>query len=130
MTTRYEFDIWIDAAPERLFDYFTDPDLFVQWQGSEAEFELRPGGLYRVAYGTMAVISGEFVEIDRPNRLVYMRRLNSVDGPVSRVEIDFVAERGGTRVSVVHTDFAPDEGVEWGWPHFLGQLESLLSALD
>ena len=42
----------------------------------------------------------------------------------SRVEIALVPERGGTRVSVHHTDFGPDEGVDRGWPGFLGRLQS------
>jgi len=127
-SSRFEIDVWIDAPPERVFQYFTDPKLFVEWQGSEAEFDPNPGGLYRVVYGTAAVITGKFLEIDPPNRLVYLRQLSGHDNDPSRVEINFTGERGGTRVAVIHTDFGVDEGVEWGWKHFLGRLEEQLAA--
>ena len=126
--SEFDIDIWIDAPPALVFEYFTDTDRFLEWQGPSAEFELRPGGLYRVEYGDAAVIVGEFVEIDPPRRLVYARRLEGRDAPPSRVEIDLVPERNGTRVCVHQTGFAADEGVERGWPHFLGQLEQRLAA--
>ena len=127
--TRFETEVWIDAAPDTVFAYFTDPELFVRWQGTEAEFEARPGGRYRVVYGETVVISGEFVEVDAPTRVVYRRRIEGVaDAGHSLVEIDLAPERGGTRVTVLHTEFAPDEGVEWGWQHFLGRLQERLAA--
>ncbi len=126
--TQYRIDVWIDAACSLVFEYFTDPERFVEWQGTAAEFELRPGGLYRVEYGSTAVVSGEFVEIEPPRRLVYLRRLEGGTSRPSRVEIELVPERGGTRVSVHHTDFGPDEGVHRGWPGFLGRLEALLAS--
>ena len=125
--TEYRIDMWIDAASPLVFEYFTDAKRFVEWQGTEAEFELRPGGLYRVEYGSTAVVSGEFVEIEPPRRLVYLRRLEGVTSRPSRVEIDLVPERGGTRVWVRHTDFEPDEGVERGWPQFLTRLQDRIA---
>ena len=86
-----------------------------------------PAG-YRVEYGGAAVVSGEFVEVLPPRRLVYLRCLEGVTTRPSRVEIELVPERGGTRVSVHHTDFGPDEGVHRGWPGFLSRLEALLAS--
>ncbi len=126
--TDYRIDVWIDAESPLVFEYFTDPKRFIEWQGSAAEFELCPGGLYRVEYGGAAVVSGEFVEIEPPRRLVYLRCLEGVTTRPSRVEIELVPERGGTRVSVHHTDFGPDEGVDRGWPGFLARLQARLAS--
>ena len=126
-STRYETEIWIDADPALVFEYFTDPERFIEWQGSAAQFELRPGGLYRVEYGSEAVVLGQFVELEPPKRLVYTRIIEGVTTVPSRVEIELIPERDGTRVRVEHTDFAPDEGVERGWPHFLSQLAERLA---
>ena len=43
-----EREIRVAAPPETVFAFFTDADKMVQWKGSEAQLDPRPGGIYRV----------------------------------------------------------------------------------
>lgn len=39
-----EREIVIDATPETIWPYLTDPERFVEWHGTEAELDPRPEG--------------------------------------------------------------------------------------
>ena len=41
-------EIMIDATPETIWPYLTEADKHVEWEGTEAEVDPRPGGVYRV----------------------------------------------------------------------------------
>ena len=43
-----EREIRIEAQPETMFGFFTDPMQMVRWKGLNAYLDARPGGLYRV----------------------------------------------------------------------------------
>ena len=66
-----EVSVHIQARPETVFPYFTDPARYVLWMGSQAVLEPRPGGVYRVTMSNGVVTSGEFLEVDPPRRLVF-----------------------------------------------------------
>ena len=70
-STAVERELGIDASPEAVWEFLVDPEKATRWMGEKATFEPRPGGLYRVEVipGNTAV--GEFVELDRPRRLVF-----------------------------------------------------------
>jgi uncharacterized protein YndB with AHSA1/START domain len=38
----------VSVPPEKVFTYFTEPDKWLAWQGTEADIELVPGGVWRV----------------------------------------------------------------------------------
>lgn len=63
----------IAAPPEVVFSYFTDPEKYRAWQGHDAELDPRPGGVFRVVMSEPldTVVSGTFLEVDPPTRLVY-----------------------------------------------------------
>ena len=63
----------IAAPPEVVFTYFTDPEKYRAWQGYDAELDPRPGGLFRVLMSKPfeTVVSGTFVEVEPPTRVVY-----------------------------------------------------------
>jgi len=44
----YQTEVRIEARPETVFAYFTDPAKMVQWKGVDAVLDPRPGGQYRV----------------------------------------------------------------------------------
>ncbi len=58
-------ELRIEARPETVFAFFTDPDKMTRWKGDSAQLDARPGGVYRVQIG-QAVVVGEFVELDPP----------------------------------------------------------------
>lgn len=66
-----EVIMYIPAAPEDLFRYFTDPARYVQWMGSEAELEPVPGGIYRIRMADGFEAAGEFLQLDHPRQLIF-----------------------------------------------------------
>ena len=136
----FETEKWIDAPPETLWEYFTDPAKMVRWHGAEAELDPRPGGTWRCSFPDGSVARGEFVELDRPNFLAYTwgfeefaekqvygwENTNSTPPGGSRVEVTLTPSRGGTLLSIRHFGFQPNEPVRDGWGYFLGMLGELL----
>ena len=45
-----EHELTVDARPETVFGYFTDPARMVQWMGAEATLDPRRGGVCRIAF--------------------------------------------------------------------------------
>src|SRR5690606_39831917 len=93
------------ATPEVVFEYFTDPAKMVQWVGTDAALDARPGGSFRISVLPQTdVARGEFLEIDRPRRIVMSWGWES--GPITpgstRVEVDFVPDGDGTIVRLRH----------------------------
>ena len=43
-----ERHVRIDASPETIFPFFTDPEKMVLWKRRSATLDPRPGGIYRV----------------------------------------------------------------------------------
>src|SRR5207302_5551445 len=66
-----EHEVRIAASPETVFAYFTDPAKMVQWMGTEAVLDPRPGGVCRVNPSGHAAVLGEFVEVDPPRRISF-----------------------------------------------------------
>ena len=71
-----------DASAEDVFDAWTNPEVIERWfrpargwKKPSAEVDLRVGGMVRVVMrdptGAPVEASGEYTEIDRPNRLAY-----------------------------------------------------------
>ncbi len=130
-TRTVEHEIRIDAPPEAVFAYFTDPAKMVRWMGSEATIDPRPGGICRVKFirelGEAAAI-GEFLEVVPYSHVVFTwgweGDLFAVPPASTRVEVSLVPDGGGTVVRLVHSDL-PEEGVQVhqaGWGHYLERL--------
>ena len=56
-------EIVIDATPETIWPFLTEADKHVEWIGTVAEIDPRPGGIYRVLVGGQHQSAGEFVEV-------------------------------------------------------------------
>jgi uncharacterized protein YndB with AHSA1/START domain len=130
--TAVERELAIDASPETVWDFLVDPDKAVRWMGQNATFEPRPGGLYRVEVipGNTAV--GEFVELDRPRRLVFTWGWEpggvntTVPSGTSTVEIELEPSGDGATTLRFRHHGLPDEGAAQshahGWDHYLERL--------
>ena len=117
--------IWIDAAPDVVFAYLTDGKRMAQWSGVAAELDPRPGGLYRLDMGQAGMIVGRFLEVRRPDRIVYEVGAEEHGAEMlSRVEITLTPEVDGTRVEVVHGALPPpfQPVASRGWDHHLARL--------
>jgi uncharacterized protein YndB with AHSA1/START domain len=127
-TETVEREIRIDAAPETVFAFFTDPELLLRWKGLEATLEPEPGGLYRVVVNDRNTVRGRFVEVDPPTRVVFTWGMEGEDAMVapgsSTVEVTLSADGDGTLVRLVHRDLprAARADHERGWEHFLARL--------
>ncbi len=129
----YRDSIHIEADPDLVFDYFTQPEALVRWMGDRAVLDPKPGGEFTLWFAERCV-EGRYVEIDRPRRLVISwGRHGSREMPPfsSTLEVDFTPEVGGTRVSIVHSGLPDSESPRHalGWKHYLGRLR-LLGAGD
>ena len=128
MTSVLEVSVHIEATPDTVFAFFTDPTKYVQWMGTSAQITPTPGGEYRVHMRDGVETSGEFVEIDPPKRLVFTwgwAHDAAVPPGSTRVEVTFEPDETGTRVVLRHHDLPSAEQIEHhreGWALYLDRL--------
>lgn len=122
-------EVTIDASPETIFPFFTDPEKMIRWKGVEADLDPRPGGIYRVVVTPRSTARGEYVVIEPNTRVVFTWGWEGPDGPVapgaSTVEITLRPEGAKTIVRLEHRDFPSNDvaaGHVEGWDHFLERL--------
>jgi uncharacterized protein YndB with AHSA1/START domain len=127
-TAQIEREIHIEARPETVFDFFTDPEKACRWMGKTAELDPRPGGIYRVDVTGEDVARGEFTEVEPPHRVVFTWGWERGESPVpagaSTVEVTLEPEGDGTRLTLRHSGL-PEESVAphtHGWEHYLERL--------
>ncbi len=124
-----EREIRIEASPETVFEFFTDPEKMKQWKGSEADLDPQPGGNYRVIVMPVAIARGEYVKVEPPHFVSFTWGWES-GGPVpapgeSLVEVSLRPDGSGTIVELRHTQLPSEESASAhgdGWDHFLGRL--------
>jgi uncharacterized protein YndB with AHSA1/START domain len=127
-----EREISIAASPETIWDFLVDPMKTTRWMGTEAFFDPRPGGEYRVEVISGETAIGEFVELDRPRRLVFTwgwkaPSTNGVPAGSTTVEIDLVPDDDGTTLCFRHSGLPTEDAVQrhaHGWDHYLARLET------
>jgi uncharacterized protein YndB with AHSA1/START domain len=146
-----EHEVRIEAPPEAVFSYFTDPSKMVEWMGAEAALDPRPGGICRVVFrpspstaealvgsfgsdlagardGGIGVMSGRFVDVEPPHRVTFTwgweEQLFAMPPQSTSVEVSLVAEGDETVVRLVHRQL-PGRAVGFhdaGWSHYLPRL--------
>jgi uncharacterized protein YndB with AHSA1/START domain len=121
-------EILVDAAPETIFELLTVPERHVEWQGSEVDFDVRPGGVYRVLVGGQHPAAGEFVEIVPNEKVVFTFGWDVPGHPIpagsTTVEYTLRPEGEKTRVRLVHRGLPEDAVADHtnGWDHYLARL--------
>jgi uncharacterized protein YndB with AHSA1/START domain len=133
-TTSVVREIAIAASPDTVWEFLVDPDKATRWMGETASFDARPGGLYRVGVIPGHTAKGEFVELDRPRRLVFTWGWeDGADGPnpvppgstTIEIEIELAPDGDGTTLRFSHLGLPSVESTEshaHGWDHYLGRL--------
>jgi uncharacterized protein YndB with AHSA1/START domain len=117
----------VSAPPEKVFTFFTDATKWTAWQGTDAEIELVPGGVWRVNVTGDGFASGRVVEVVENERIVFTWGWEQ--GPPlppgsTTVAIELVREGDGTLIRLTHSDLPPDQ-VEihrYGWEHYVMRL--------
>ena len=118
------------ATPDRVFDAFTKPEILGRWWGPEGftlpevEVDPREGGGYRFAMlsseGNTYNLSGRYLEIRRPERLVFTWAWDEGDmaGVETRVTLEFTAHDDATVLTLTHEGLpteAQRDGHNQGW---------------
>jgi uncharacterized protein YndB with AHSA1/START domain len=129
-----EREIRIEARPETVFAFWTDPGKMARWMGRDIRLDPRPGGEFRIDYNGEDIANGQFVEVDAPSRIVLTWGWEAPGDPTppggSTVEVEFVPDGTGTIVRLRHSGLAAEavEGHAVGWDQFLQRLSEVAGA--
>ena len=129
-------EIMIDATPETIWPFLTEPGKHVEWDGTQAELDPRPGGVYRVLVAGRFQSAGEYREVVPMTKVAFTFGWEQEGHPIppgsTTVEITLHAEGDKTRVRLVHRGL-PDDTVGDhgnGWAHYLDRLALRASGGD
>ncbi|MCB9618077.1 MAG: SRPBCC domain-containing protein [Sandaracinus sp.] len=133
------------APPEKVFRAHTDPAIVQRWMlGPDGWtmpvclLEARPGGRIRYEWsdgqGNGFYLTGEFLELDPPHRILHVERMHLPDPtPDNRIETRFEADGAGTKMTMRMT--LPDAQtraamLETGMEHGMEASYQRLEALE
>jgi uncharacterized protein YndB with AHSA1/START domain len=131
-----------DASAEEVFDAWTSPEVIERWfrpargwRKPSAEVDLRVGGTVRVVMrdpsGAPVEASGEYTEIERPNRLAFTWTFDDDPSNQQLIEIEFTERDGATTVVFVNSNISEkkrrDEQYD-GWRTCIDNMERALAA--
>jgi uncharacterized protein YndB with AHSA1/START domain len=128
----------IEASPETVFAFFTDPEKLTRWLCIEATVDPRPGGAYRQTHrgrdGERYLMRGEVVEVSAPSRVVFTWGFENENRDVrpgaSTVEVTLEPRDGGTRLRLVHRELPQSERGDHdaGWGTMLDRLAAAVAS--
>jgi uncharacterized protein YndB with AHSA1/START domain len=118
------------APRELVFRAWTEPQALEGWfrpmgqQAKVVELDLRVGGGYcfefRMPDGELGSISGRYIEIARPDKLVFTWQSFITDDYETLVTLEFVERDGKTEILLAHEHFptqpmAAAHQTAWNW---------------
>jgi uncharacterized protein YndB with AHSA1/START domain len=121
MTHDLRLERVVNAAPDVVFDAFTDPSAQKELYADapdwivRSECDLRVGGVWTIEFGPPGSEPARetcvFKVVERPRRLVYTSTMAMPDGSnlATRTEVTFVEDLDRTRVTVVQSGFPTAE---------------------
>ena len=128
------------ASAERVFDAWLDPKTAGEWlfatptgQITRMEIDPRQGGKFTIVRrdGEEFEHVGEYIEIDRPRRLVFTFGVPRVSPEFTRVAIEIVRVGSGCELALTQDGVLPDyaEPNVKGWTMILDTLERVLGTM-
>ena len=126
------------ASAERVFDAWLDPNTAGKWlfatpagKMSKVEIDARAGGSYLIVEnreGTDVEHVGEYLEIDRPRRLVFTLKVPKYSQENTKVTVEIRALKSGCELTLTHEGVLPDYAASTtsGWNMILDQLAATL----
>jgi uncharacterized protein YndB with AHSA1/START domain len=138
-------EIYIQAPPATVFEYFVDAEKLCTWLSVDATLEPRPGGRCVQVHdgvdrgGGLCEMQGTFLEVEPPTRVVFTWGFDDpavhVPPGSSVVEVTLEPVGRGTHVRLVHRGLPDDEIPEHdrGWRKMLtrlGQAAAPNSSID
>lgn len=141
--TRLQIERILRFPPTRVFEAWTSPEAIRFWFGGtetavdDVQVDLRVGGRYTIRYrdesGDEAVVTGEYLRIERPRHLVFSWRMTSSQVVIGEniVTVEFRDLGGRTQLYLTHEPF-PDPEIRklhaQGWDICLSALNELLES--
>jgi uncharacterized protein YndB with AHSA1/START domain len=130
-----ERELLLGASPEAVWELLTDPAEAIRWMGQAAVLDVTPGGEFRIEVVPGEVVTGRFVDVDRPHRLAYTWGWEGSAGTVvppgsTIVAFELVPNGDGTVLRLMHRDLpsvASAGSHSRGWGHYLDRLATLAS---
>jgi uncharacterized protein YndB with AHSA1/START domain len=129
-TSVVEREVRVEAKPETVFPFLTDPEKMVRWMGVGATLDPRPSGVFSVNVMADSAFAGEFVEVVPYSRVVFTwgyrdfpEKPNPLPPGSSTVEVTLVPDGEATLVRLAHR--LPAELHDFhamGWEYYLGRL--------
>jgi uncharacterized protein YndB with AHSA1/START domain len=127
------------ASPERVFDAWLDPTIAPRFlfatptgQMIVCEIDARVGGKFdlterRPDMGDVKHV-GEYLEIDRPRRLVFTFGVPQFNPDMTTVELDFRPAGAGCELTLTQRDVPAEwaERSQEGWTKIIASLEGAL----
>ncbi len=129
----FEFDL--HHSPEKVWRALTDPVLLTEWLLPVIELKLEPGAAFTFKAqpqpGWDGIVNCRFLEIEANRKLSLSWIVGDIDTVVT---FTLTPTPSGTRLSLVHTGFKPDQkqnfgGARYGWKMMGGKLVDLLAGL-
>jgi uncharacterized protein YndB with AHSA1/START domain len=127
-----------DASPERVFDAWVDPKVAAKWlftsptsESHSTDLDVRVGGGWTITDRREGVdyrALGEYLEIDRPRRLVFSFGMPQFAEGFARVIVEIVADGTGARMTLTQEDVpaGAEAGLEEGWGAMFDVMAGLL----
>ena len=129
------------ASPERVFDAWLDPAMARRWLFTTADSEVVRCDIDPTVGGRFTIVDrredgdiehvGEYLEIDRPRRLVFSFAVPAYSPEYDRVTVEIVPAGSGCEVTLTNA-MSPATFAEWGgrtqegWTTILDSLDQLL----
>ena len=127
------------ADAETIFDLWTRPDLMIRWMSPfpgpvdcKAVCDLRPGGAFSLSMSSedsIREVSGTYVQIERPRRLVFTWVGALTNHVNTLVTVELIPFGDETDVVVTHERLPTPvihDGHTRGWGHILDHLADVV----
>jgi uncharacterized protein YndB with AHSA1/START domain len=120
------FDAWLDAKTAGKWLFATPTGTITR-----CEIDPRVGGKFSIVREDGMEIDhvGEYIEIDRPRRLVFTFGVPKFSSETTCVVVEIVANGEGSELTLTHEGVLPDYGerTKEGWAGILGNLEKSIA---
>ena len=124
-----EQSVRIEASPETVWQFWTDPARLCEWFGTEADAVAEPGGVIRVVMAEGPIMSGSYTVLDPPHRLEFTFGWegNEPGQPLApgstTVEVTLTPDGDATDVVLRHSNMPATHAVDHakGWALFVGE---------
>ena len=129
-----------DVSPERVFDAWLDPKVASRWlftsstsQANDTQIDARVGGKWRISdrRGDVDYMGhGEYLEIDRPRRLVFTFGMPQFSPAFNRVTVEIEPDGTGSILTLTHEGVPESDkaGLEMGWGDMFDHLTTVLAS--